>query len=161
MSPRAAWRLETLGFDAVHDYTGGKADWLASGQPTEGHTHRSPISALPQSEVPTCLLNEPVGAVVERMRAARSDVAIVINHRRIVLGWLRADHFDENSSSPVDGVMEEGPTTVRADADPRELYVRMQARNTKHVVVSTPEGHLLGVVDHKVLRAAFDHEPYS
>jgi 3-mercaptopyruvate sulfurtransferase SseA len=31
MSPRAAWRLKTLGFERVYDYVGGKADWLAHG----------------------------------------------------------------------------------------------------------------------------------
>ncbi len=31
MSPRAACRLETLGFAQVFDYTAGKAEWLAYG----------------------------------------------------------------------------------------------------------------------------------
>src|SRR5450759_982605 len=144
MSPRAAWRLETLGFDAVYDYVGGKADWLAAGQPTESRTQRISVVSLAGTEVPTCQVNEPVAAVVARMRAARSDTAIVISHERVVLGRLRTGHFDENAASTVDAVMEEGPTTFRADTDPRELFVRMQARGTSHVIVSTPEGHLLG-----------------
>ena len=36
MSPRAACRLELLGFTQVYDYVLGKADWLAYGLPTEG-----------------------------------------------------------------------------------------------------------------------------
>lgn len=36
MSPRAACRLEQLGFAEVYDYTTGKADWLAHGLDTEG-----------------------------------------------------------------------------------------------------------------------------
>jgi hypothetical protein len=36
MSPRAACRLEQLGFAKVYDYTTGKADWLAHGLETEG-----------------------------------------------------------------------------------------------------------------------------
>ena len=36
MSPRAACRLETLGFASVDDYVGGKEDWLAHELPTEG-----------------------------------------------------------------------------------------------------------------------------
>ena len=35
MSPRAAWRLESLGFARVYDYVAGKADWMAAGLPTE------------------------------------------------------------------------------------------------------------------------------
>ena len=33
MSPRAAWRLESLGFRNVHDYPAGKSDWMAAGLP--------------------------------------------------------------------------------------------------------------------------------
>jgi hypothetical protein len=35
MSPRAASRLEGLGFERVYDYVPGKADWFARGLPTE------------------------------------------------------------------------------------------------------------------------------
>jgi rhodanese-related sulfurtransferase len=41
MSPRAACRLELLGFTQVYDYVAGKADWLAHGLPTEGEQARS------------------------------------------------------------------------------------------------------------------------
>jgi rhodanese-related sulfurtransferase len=36
MSPRAAWRLESIGFTEVHDYVAGKADWGSAGLPLEG-----------------------------------------------------------------------------------------------------------------------------
>src|SRR6266851_66135 len=36
MSPRAAWRLESLGFGEVYDYVAGKLDWMAAGLRTEG-----------------------------------------------------------------------------------------------------------------------------
>ena len=36
MSPRAACRLESLGFGEVYDYVAGKLDWMAAGLPTEG-----------------------------------------------------------------------------------------------------------------------------
>ena len=36
MSPRAAARLESLGFRQVYDYVAGEADWFASGLPMEG-----------------------------------------------------------------------------------------------------------------------------
>src|SRR5689334_6170303 len=35
LSPRAAARLESLGFADVYDYAAGKADWIAMGLPTE------------------------------------------------------------------------------------------------------------------------------
>jgi len=36
MSPRAAWRLESIGFTKVRDYVAGKADWGSFGLPLEG-----------------------------------------------------------------------------------------------------------------------------
>jgi hypothetical protein len=33
MSPRAAWRLESIGFQHVYDYVAGKADWGGAGRP--------------------------------------------------------------------------------------------------------------------------------
>ena len=36
LSARAAWRLESMGFQEVYRYTPGKEDWIASGYETEG-----------------------------------------------------------------------------------------------------------------------------
>src|SRR5439155_1444970 len=47
MSPRAAWRLETLGFMAVYEYAAGKADWGAYGLPLEGTVTN--VSTIQQS----------------------------------------------------------------------------------------------------------------
>ena len=42
MTPRAAARLETLGFQKVYDYQGGKLDWLGAGLPREGEDAAKP-----------------------------------------------------------------------------------------------------------------------
>ena len=68
MSPRAACRLETLGFARVYDYVLGKADWLAHGLPTEGEQADLPRAKdLLSDDVVTARLDEPVGAVRERV----------------------------------------------------------------------------------------------
>ncbi|MDZ7794738.1 MAG: rhodanese-like domain-containing protein [Spirochaetia bacterium] len=36
-SPAAAEKLETFGFTNVHDYEGGKKDWMEAGYPVEGN----------------------------------------------------------------------------------------------------------------------------
>ncbi len=41
MSPRAACRLEALGFEQVYDYVLGIADWNAAGIPIEGDAPNS------------------------------------------------------------------------------------------------------------------------
>jgi hypothetical protein len=90
MSPRAACRLETLGFSEVYDYMPGKVDWLARGLPREGEKagERRAID-LVVDDVVTCLPNEPVGAVRERVAASRHGFAFVVSPGRCLLGRLR------------------------------------------------------------------------
>ena len=69
MSPRAAWRLEGLGFERVYDYVPGKADWSASGLPTEGtQAGILTIGNAARRDVPTCAPGEKVGEVPGRVR---------------------------------------------------------------------------------------------
>ena len=64
MSPRAARRLEALGYTPVYHYVVGKADWLAVGLPTEGDgpsPHR--VAEVMDRAVTTCRPNEEVSEV--------------------------------------------------------------------------------------------------
>ena len=71
MSPRAASRLESIGFTRVYDYVAGKADWGSFGLPLEGQRPSSTrVGAHLQTDVPTCTLDESLPAVCERVRAA-------------------------------------------------------------------------------------------
>ena len=151
MGPRAAWRLETLGFEHVHDYVGGKADWVAAGEPTEGSEPRNTVAALAETDVPTCGIGDRVSEVVQRMRAEQSDTIIVVGPQRVVLGRLRQGHFDDQASGNVEAAMEEGPTTIRADTEPQDLIKRMDRHGTQQIIVSTPEGYLIGAVFRETL----------
>ena len=79
MSPRAACRLETLGFPDVSDYVAGKADWLAHGLPREGEkaTERRALD-LAADDVVTCGLEDRIGDVRARVAALRHGVAFVV-----------------------------------------------------------------------------------
>src|SRR5712691_11157338 len=89
MSPRAAWRFESLGFTDVYDFAAGKVAWLAAGLPIEGSEATIPRAGdHAHRDVPTCRLDEPLANVRERVRAAGWDTCIVINQQRIVLGRL-------------------------------------------------------------------------
>src|SRR5919199_650618 len=89
MSPRAAWRLESLGFTRVFDYVAGKQDWFAAGLPSEGKLAGRPKPGdLARRDVPTCGLAERVGDVHERARAAGWDACVVVNAESIVLGLM-------------------------------------------------------------------------
>ena len=72
MSPRAASRLEGLGFSKVYDYPPGKAGWSASGFPTEG-TQANAATIGGAAGRSTCALAEKVGTARERVREAGWD----------------------------------------------------------------------------------------
>jgi hypothetical protein len=42
--------------------------------------------------------------------------------------------------------MENGPTTIRADEDLAALIGRMQVRHVANIIVSDPDGRLIGVL---------------
>src|SRR5713226_8467960 len=89
MSPRAAWRLESLGFTLVYDYVAGKADWGSFGLPIEGQRHSGTrVGAHIQTDVPTCTLADSLPEIWERVRAGGWDTCLVVNEQRIVLGRL-------------------------------------------------------------------------
>ena len=146
MSPRAAWRLETLGFESVYDYVAGKADWFAAGLPQEGTGTGMPKAGdAARSDLTTCSLNARLGETAERARTANLDVCLVLTEVGVVLGRLRAP-FDGDPSLLVEEAMESGPTTVRADEPLEALVPRMQARGTSSIIVTSPDGVLVGTL---------------
>ncbi len=157
MSPRAACRLESLGFTHVYDYVTGLADWTANGLPSEGTTvgvFREGVAcrgllrardAL-RSDTPTCGLEERVGDVAERVKSAGQRQCIVTSEDGIVLGRLRDRALKGNPDATVESVMESGPTTIRPDISLEEITEQMRAKGAGSVVVTTSTGHLLGVL---------------
>ncbi len=148
MSPRAAWRLETLGFRSVYDYGGGKQNWLSAGLPTEGEDAREPrAGAVARADVPVCSLDESVGEAAERVREIGWDRCVVVNEERVVLGLLREkDLASSDPEASVEGVMRNGPATFRPDEPVGKLAKRMREREASAVVVTTSDGRLVGLL---------------
>src|SRR5712691_4607943 len=138
MSPRAAWRLETLGFTEVYDYAPGKADWFASGRPMEGERASIPrVGAAARTDVPTCRLDEAVAQVAERTRAAGWDTCIVVNEHRVVLGRLFRGEMEEGGNRPVEEAMRSGPSTFRPNVTIEEMRRFMREHDLKTAVVTS------------------------
>jgi CBS domain-containing protein len=141
MSPRAAWRLERLGFDPVYDYAAGKVDWMAAGWPTvRADPSERRALEVADRDPPICRPSDRVGNVP----GSTGRALIVVNEQRIVLGrvpWRRRHH-----DALAEAVMDSGPTTVRAHEPLQPLLDRMVRRHVSEMIVSTPEGELLGVV---------------
>lgn len=147
MSPRAACRLTQLGFEPVYDYTLGKVDWLAAGLPTEGAAHPARVLDALHRNVPTCGLDAPGGPAMERARLAGWDRCVVVDDRRVVAGVLGAERVDAGEQRSAAELMAPGPTTVRAHEDLVATRGRMTEHHVAHLLVTTPDGVLLGVLD--------------
>ena len=149
MSPRAACRLETLGFDPslVFDYVDGKADWLANGLPREGE-NASVLYAgdIVDEDPPTCSLDTRVAEVLLLLDASRYGFALVLSARSVVLGRVRRSSLEAaDAAATAEQVMEPGPSTLRFNTAADELVDRLASRNLKTAVVTTPSGCLVGV----------------
>jgi CBS domain-containing protein len=64
----------------------------------------------------------------------------------VVQGRLRLDRLDPTDARPAEEAMEPGPTTIRADADLPDATERMSRRGVASLIVSDPDGVLLGVL---------------
>ena len=147
MSPRAAWRLEGLGFEKVYDYVPGKADWFASGLPKEGRLAAVPtIGDAVRPDVPTCAPAEKVEIARDRVRAAGWDACVVVNKERVVLGLLREKELSSDPETTVEQVMRSGPTTFRPDVPVEKMAERMSERGARTVLVTTSDGRMVGLL---------------
>jgi CBS domain-containing protein len=155
MSPRAACRLETLGFTEVCDYVAGKADWLAHNLPIEGeHADVTTAGRLARDDVITCRLDDRVGEVRKRIAASEYGFGLVTTTGGIVLGRIRGSALDCDPDLPAEEVMEPGPSTVRPDTPTDSLAKRLAERELRFAIVTDPEGRLIGVVTRSDLEAA-------
>src|SRR2546423_12942530 len=111
MSPRAAWRLEGLGYDPVYDYAAGKVDWMAAGLATirADPSERRALDAADRAS-PTCSPGDLVSHVVTNSPSA---TVVVVNEERIVLGRLRASRASAGADRARDDRPAAGPATGR------------------------------------------------
>src|SRR5947209_802484 len=100
MSPRAAWRLERLGYGPVYEYASGKVDWLAAGLPTEGEGRRERRAIDAVEEPLTCPPTATVADATERARAAGAANVLVVNAEGILLGRFRLEGEGANAAEP-------------------------------------------------------------
>src|SRR5216683_3451337 len=146
MSARAAWRLETLGFEQVFRYTPGKEDWMAAGLPIEGLKASIPrVGSVARRDVPTSRLDERVGDVAARVRAKGWELCVVVNEGNIVLGRLARAALEGEANATVGAVMEPGPVTYRPHVVAEDAGHTLAERHVQSVLVTTGDGELIGV----------------
>jgi CBS domain-containing protein len=148
MAPRAAARLESLGFGKVFEYRAGKLDWLAAGKPTEGENSKRPRAAdVARKDGIVCGLKDTLGDVRERAIAADWDVAVVVDEAGVVLGLLRSEQLEsEPPGLRVEEAMRPGPSTFRPYVPIKEMADYLVEHQLDSVPITTSGGKLVGVL---------------
>jgi Mg/Co/Ni transporter MgtE len=147
MSPRAAARLEALGFAQVYDYVTGKADWGSFGLPLEGRRPSATrVGAHVRMDVPACAPADWMPAVRERVRAGGWDTCFVTNQQGVVVGRLGWAALARDDDVTVEEAMTLGPSTVRPSLELEKAVERMQRQNLTTLPVTRSDGVLVGVV---------------
>jgi len=153
MSPRAACRLATLGYD-VYDYAAGKVDWMAYGLPMEGaQSERPTAQTVMRDDIATCSLDEPPDQVERRIAATAYGFALALSPERVVLGRVRRSRLAE-ATQTIETVIEPGPSTIRPDVPVKDLIDRLARSDVRTLIVTDSEGRLLGVVRRKDVTGA-------
>ena len=136
-----------MGFSKVYDYAAGKLDWMAMGLPTVGTNAKQPRAAdVARRDAPTCRLQDRLGGVQERVRAAGWDACVVTNDERVVLGLLREKELGGEPGLRVEDAMRPGPSTFRPFASIEELAHFMAEHNLATSPITTSDGRLVGLL---------------
>jgi len=147
MAPRAAARLESLGFGDVREYTDGKLDWMASGLPVEGDNSRRPRAGdVARKDPPVCSLEDRVGDVRAGVQQAGALAAVVVDASRVVLGLLRADALAADGDTQAGEIMTKGPSTFRPYVPIKEIADYMTKHDLDISPITTSDGALVGLL---------------
>lgn len=160
MSPRAAWRLESLGFTDVYDYVDGKLDWMAAGLPTEGTNARRPRAGdLARKDTPTARLDEKLGDVRRRVAEQGWDAVVAVNAQGVVLGLLRDKELAKDADLTIERAMRQGPSTFRTYVSAAEMARFMTDHRLESSPVTTSDGRLVGLLMREDAVAAAGNQP--
>ena len=134
-------RLEQLGFTRVYDYVAGKEDWFSAMLPSEGNSEL-PLRAREAvtRDVLTCRPSDRIDAIRDGGRC------VVTDEHGVVLGLLTSDALRAPGDGAAESRMRPGPTTIRPNEWLGELVERMRAAGVTRVIVTNPDGVLLGEV---------------
>ena len=130
----------------MYDYVPGKTDWLAAGLPREGKDASTPLASDAAGEVPTCHYREGLAALYDRLKGGAAVVCVAVNDEGIVMGLLKHEQLESGTDVTVEEVMKPAPTTVRASEPLADLAERMRRARVEEILVTTPEGRLVGLL---------------
>jgi hypothetical protein len=115
------------------------------GHPAEGTVPRTERAGALARPATTCAPETPAGDLPE---PGPGGVVLVDDERDVVLGAIAADQLDgTGAAATAIEVAAVGPTSVRPSITAEELARSMDRGGEQHVIVSTLDGILLGIVE--------------
>jgi predicted transcriptional regulator len=99
-----------------------------------------------RTDVPTCRLDEELGAVSARVHRAGWNACVVVNDERVVMGLLRADELAGDPTRRIEQAMRPGPSTFRSHVAITEMAERMASHKLENSPVTTSDGRLVGLL---------------
>jgi CBS domain-containing protein len=97
--------------------------------------------------MPTCGPRNQLRETLARLRSQQQRFCAVVTDDNVVLGMFYADRQPDSDATTVEQVMHPGPPTVRASEPVEPLLARMRAAGIDGILVTDPEGRLLGLLD--------------
>jgi Mg/Co/Ni transporter MgtE len=133
-----------MGFPDVYDYTAGKADWIAMGQPTVWRDALPRIESVARKDVPVCAPHESLQSVRGKL-PKDWNVCVVLDAEGIVLG-LTDFSRDVEKGELISDIMLPAPLTFRPGQPVKETCEALKARNVQTALVTKSTGEFIGVL---------------
>ena len=147
MSPRAASRLESLGFEQVYDYAAGKADWGSYGLPLEGaEPSETRAGAHVRTDALNCAPYDRLLEICEGLEETGWDTCFVLDTRDVVLGRIGRRAIRGRADVSAEEAMTLGPSSVRPSARLEAMVERMRRQNLTTLPVTRADGRLVGLL---------------
>jgi CBS domain-containing protein len=128
----------------VYDYVAGKMGWLAADLPFEGTAQLAGM--FTRRGVATVGEGTPAADALRLLEAQAFGPVLVLNQAGVVMGAAyRAGLASAAGEAPVGSVMRFGVATVRPSEDAAALAHRMGHAEVTRVVVTRPDGTLVGL----------------
>jgi peroxiredoxin/rhodanese-related sulfurtransferase len=157
LSPRAAARLESLGFSQVYDYAAGKADWGSFGLPLEGRRGSATrVGTYARAPVPTCGPGTWVGEARELARQAGTESCLVVGPGGVLVGKLDGSSLAGGGNVLAGTAMRTALRTVRPSFGLDEAVERMRTEGLTSLPVTHSDGVLVGVIRLEDAEAALE-----
>jgi CBS domain-containing protein len=130
-------------------------DWFAGGLPMKGTRAGIPRAAdHARRDVPTCRLDERVGEVQQRVRAAGWNVCVVVNEECVVLGLLETEALETGPEATAEQAMTPGPSTFRPNVTIEEMAGYLREHGMDRALITTLDGKLVGLLSRADAEAA-------